>query len=91
MVGGLLYVCMVFFSFFFFIKIPMFMVHLWLPKAHVEAPVSGSMMARALRVTMLSGATASYYNTLLDLLTLVCLTPGTVILCFICVSHQKND
>jgi NADH-ubiquinone oxidoreductase chain 4 len=22
----------------------MFMVHLWLPKAHVEAPVSGSMI-----------------------------------------------
>nr|ALO77595.1 NADH deshydrogenase subunit 4 [Scraptia sp. SCR01] len=28
----------------FFIKIPMFMLHLWLPKAHVEAPVSGSMI-----------------------------------------------
>nr|ALO77656.1 NADH deshydrogenase subunit 4 [Anaspis sp. ANA01] len=28
----------------FFIKIPMFMVHLWLPKAHVEAPVAGSMI-----------------------------------------------
>uniref|UniRef100_A0AAU7LK37 NADH-ubiquinone oxidoreductase chain 4 n=1 Tax=Thalassa montezumae TaxID=3129753 RepID=A0AAU7LK37_9CUCU len=28
----------------FFVKIPMFVVHLWLPKAHVEAPVSGSMI-----------------------------------------------
>nr|APX39239.1 NADH dehydrogenase subunit 4 [Hypocassida subferruginea] len=28
----------------FFVKIPMFMIHLWLPKAHVEAPVSGSMI-----------------------------------------------
>nr|YP_010585999.1 NADH dehydrogenase subunit 4 [Agapetus zniachtl]UZZ43735.1 NADH dehydrogenase subunit 4 [Agapetus zniachtl] len=28
----------------FLVKMPMFMVHLWLPKAHVEAPVSGSMM-----------------------------------------------
>nr|ARH54268.1 NADH dehydrogenase subunit 4 [Curculionidae sp. 1 AH-2016] len=28
----------------FFIKIPMFFIHLWLPKAHVEAPVSGSMI-----------------------------------------------
>nr|WCH54219.1 NADH dehydrogenase subunit 4 [Osphya sp. n.] len=28
----------------FFIKIPMFCVHLWLPKAHVEAPVAGSMI-----------------------------------------------
>jgi len=23
----------------FLVKIPIFMVHLWLPKAHVEAPV----------------------------------------------------
>nr|YP_010158038.1 NADH dehydrogenase subunit 4 [Physosmaragdina nigrifrons]QRG29985.1 NADH dehydrogenase subunit 4 [Physosmaragdina nigrifrons]QUB07158.1 NADH dehydrogenase subunit 4 [Physosmaragdina sp. N56] len=28
----------------FFVKIPMFFIHLWLPKAHVEAPVSGSMI-----------------------------------------------
>nr|QAY81959.1 NADH dehydrogenase subunit 4 [Mimastra sp. REN-2018] len=28
----------------FFVKIPMFLLHLWLPKAHVEAPVSGSMI-----------------------------------------------
>nr|APX39792.1 NADH dehydrogenase subunit 4 [Pachybrachis sp. ReAss_5] len=28
----------------FFVKIPMYFVHLWLPKAHVEAPVSGSMI-----------------------------------------------
>nr|ALO77454.1 NADH deshydrogenase subunit 4 [Dermestidae sp. GENSP01] len=28
----------------FFVKAPMFLVHLWLPKAHVEAPVSGSMI-----------------------------------------------
>nr|AND95961.1 NADH deshydrogenase subunit 4 [Onthophagus carbonarius] len=28
----------------FFVKMPMYLVHLWLPKAHVEAPVSGSMI-----------------------------------------------
>nr|ALO76329.1 NADH deshydrogenase subunit 4 [Brachynopus latus] len=28
----------------FLIKLPMFMFHLWLPKAHVEAPISGSMI-----------------------------------------------
>nr|ARH53995.1 NADH dehydrogenase subunit 4 [Phyllobrotica quadrimaculata] len=28
----------------FFVKIPIFFLHLWLPKAHVEAPVSGSMI-----------------------------------------------
>nr|YP_009691882.1 NADH dehydrogenase subunit 4 [Nortia carinicollis]QEG58675.1 NADH dehydrogenase subunit 4 [Nortia carinicollis] len=35
------YLCMIF---VFLVKIPMFFVHLWLPKAHVEAPVSGSMI-----------------------------------------------
>lgn len=34
-----------FFSIFaFLVKLPAFYVHLWLPKAHVEAPVSGSMI-----------------------------------------------
>nr|YP_010490495.1 NADH dehydrogenase subunit 4 [Paralepas cf. quadrata]UWM12981.1 NADH dehydrogenase subunit 4 [Paralepas cf. quadrata] len=28
----------------FLVKLPVFYLHLWLPKAHVEAPVSGSMM-----------------------------------------------
>nr|QHD47895.1 NADH dehydrogenase subunit 4 [Niponiella limbatella] len=28
----------------FLVKMPMFLVHLWLPSAHVEAPVSGSMI-----------------------------------------------
>nr|WHM50503.1 NADH dehydrogenase subunit 4 [Pseudabris przewalskyi] len=38
---GVFYLCM---NMVFFIKIPLFFVHLWLPKAHVEAPVSGSMI-----------------------------------------------
>nr|UPL65928.1 NADH dehydrogenase subunit 4 [Helopeltis sp.] len=28
----------------FMVKMPMFMLHFWLPKAHVEAPISGSMI-----------------------------------------------
>nr|WMC21021.1 NADH dehydrogenase subunit 4 [Ancistrocheirus sp. 2 FFA-2023] len=28
----------------FLVKLPMFSVHLWLPKAHVEAPIAGSMI-----------------------------------------------
>nr|ARH54437.1 NADH dehydrogenase subunit 4 [Lebia chlorocephala] len=36
-----MYMCMIF---AFLVKMPMYMVHLWLPKAHVEAPVSGSMI-----------------------------------------------
>nr|YP_009498543.1 NADH dehydrogenase subunit 4 [Alpheus hoplocheles]AWK60858.1 NADH dehydrogenase subunit 4 [Alpheus hoplocheles] len=30
--------------FAFVVKLPVFLVHLWLPKAHVEAPVAGSMV-----------------------------------------------
>nr|QNJ33949.1 NADH dehydrogenase subunit 4 [Medetera sp. Qilemoge-2020] len=36
-----LYLVMIF---AFLVKMPMYLVHLWLPKAHVEAPVSGSMI-----------------------------------------------
>nr|QNE85539.1 NADH dehydrogenase subunit 4 [Rivellia syngenesiae] len=38
---NLFYLCMIL---AFLVKMPMFLVHLWLPKAHVEAPVSGSMI-----------------------------------------------
>nr|AST23694.1 NADH dehydrogenase subunit 4 [Lymantria dispar asiatica]AST23798.1 NADH dehydrogenase subunit 4 [Lymantria dispar asiatica] len=37
----ILYLCMIL---AFLVKMPMYFVHLWLPKAHVEAPVSGSMI-----------------------------------------------
>nr|ARH54151.1 NADH dehydrogenase subunit 4 [Bromius obscurus] len=37
----ILYFCM---NMIFMVKVPMFFIHLWLPKAHVEAPVSGSMI-----------------------------------------------
>jgi NADH-ubiquinone oxidoreductase chain 4 len=33
-----------FLFFVFLVKLPVYGVHLWLPKAHVEAPVSGSMV-----------------------------------------------
>nr|YP_010952978.1 NADH dehydrogenase subunit 4 [Empoascanara hongkongica]WMQ52421.1 NADH dehydrogenase subunit 4 [Empoascanara hongkongica] len=33
-----------FMVFAFLVKLPMFMVHFWLPKAHVQAPISGSMI-----------------------------------------------
>nr|ARI44207.1 NADH dehydrogenase subunit 4 [Chamaemyia juncorum] len=38
---NLVYISLIF---AFLVKLPMFLVHLWLPKAHVEAPVSGSMI-----------------------------------------------
>nr|YP_009565386.1 NADH dehydrogenase subunit 4 [Encyrtus infelix]QBA96088.1 NADH dehydrogenase subunit 4 [Encyrtus infelix]QBA96101.1 NADH dehydrogenase subunit 4 [Encyrtus infelix] len=36
----------------FFVKLPLFMVHSWLPKAHVEAPVSGSMILAAVMLKL---------------------------------------
>nr|YP_010963435.1 NADH dehydrogenase subunit 4 [Lefroyothrips lefroyi]WNL54550.1 NADH dehydrogenase subunit 4 [Lefroyothrips lefroyi] len=41
-----------FFIFSFMIKMPMFLVHSWLPKAHVEAPVSGSMILAGVLLKM---------------------------------------
>ena len=38
--SGIFYLC----TFAFIVKLPIFWFHLWLPKAHVEAPVSGSMV-----------------------------------------------
>jgi len=41
LVGGLFYICRVL---GFLIRILNFMAYLWLPRAHVEAPVCGSMI-----------------------------------------------
>nr|ADO60408.2 NADH dehydrogenase subunit 4 [Hydrochus sp. BMNH 840193] len=38
------YLIYMFMNMVFLVKMPMYFVHLWLPKAHVEAPVSGSMI-----------------------------------------------
>jgi NADH-ubiquinone oxidoreductase chain 4 len=38
--------------FAFLVKMPMFMVHLWLPKAHVEAHVSGSIILAGVLLKM---------------------------------------
>nr|YP_011015283.1 NADH dehydrogenase subunit 4 [Athousius wudanganus]UBS91005.1 NADH dehydrogenase subunit 4 [Athousius wudanganus] len=74
----LLYICM---SMVFLVKIPMFFVHLWLPKAHVEAPVSGSMILagimlklggygfiRMIGVFVIVGISVNYFFILISLL-----------------------
>nr|ADP01817.1 NADH dehydrogenase subunit 4 [Solenopsis invicta] len=45
--GGFLMIYMA-----FYIKMPMYAVHIWLPKAHVEAPVYGSMILAGILLKM---------------------------------------
>nr|YP_009364870.1 NADH dehydrogenase subunit 4 [Choroedocus violaceipes]ARJ31482.1 NADH dehydrogenase subunit 4 [Choroedocus violaceipes] len=42
--GSYYFLFYVFMILAFLVKMPMFLVHLWLPSAHVEAPISGSMI-----------------------------------------------
>nr|YP_010631642.1 NADH dehydrogenase subunit 4 [Propomacrus davidi]WBP61420.1 NADH dehydrogenase subunit 4 [Propomacrus davidi] len=89
MVDSLLfYLCM---NAVFFIKMPMYFVHLWLPKAHVEAPVSGSMilagvllklggygLLRLMSVSMIVGVRINYIFVVVSLV-------GGVLVSLICL------
>nr|YP_009740519.1 NADH dehydrogenase subunit 4 [Apalacris nigrogeniculata]QID03455.1 NADH dehydrogenase subunit 4 [Apalacris nigrogeniculata] len=43
-IGSFYFLFYLFMILAFLVKMPMFMFHLWLPSAHVEAPISGSMI-----------------------------------------------
>nr|APX39540.1 NADH dehydrogenase subunit 4 [Chrysolina haemoptera] len=70
----LLYLCM---NMVFFVKIPMYFIHLWLPKAHVEAPISGSMILAGimlklggyglLRLMVLFKVTSLFYSMIFNI------------------------
>nr|YP_007627039.1 NADH dehydrogenase subunit 4 [Lithidiopsis carinatus]AGC22330.1 NADH dehydrogenase subunit 4 [Lithidiopsis carinatus] len=74
----------------FLVKMPMFLVHLWLPSAHVEAPISGSMILagvllklggygifRVMKIISYLGLKFNYFWVALSL-------SGGVIVSFIC-------
>jgi len=75
----------------FLIKMPMFLVHLWLPKAHVEAPTIGSMILAGvtlklgryalLRLSILRTSHTLKYNWLWIAIRLT----GNIVLCFVCL------
>nr|YP_009706256.1 NADH dehydrogenase subunit 4 [Conocephalus maculatus]AIW64927.1 NADH dehydrogenase subunit 4 [Conocephalus maculatus] len=62
--SSLFYLCMIL---AFLVKMPMFMVHLWLPKAHVEAPVSGSMILAGVLLKMGGYGLLRVYSMLISL------------------------
>nr|AII41691.1 NADH dehydrogenase subunit 4 [Petrobiellus sp. 1 JZ-2014] len=80
--------------FAFLVKMPMYLVHLWLPKAHVEAPVSGSMILAGvllklggyglLRVFPIMMILCSLFNFVWVILSLV----GGVLVSYMCLRQS---
>nr|QDH82218.1 NADH dehydrogenase subunit 4 [Parapolybia varia] len=79
------------FLFTFLIKIPMFIFHIWLPKAHVEAPVYGSMILagvllklgsygvlRLIQIFLIDSITYSFYLISWSII-------GSILISFVCL------
>nr|APX39676.1 NADH dehydrogenase subunit 4 [Chaetocnema depressa] len=79
----------------FFVKMPMYMLHLWLPKAHVEAPVSGSMVLAGvmlklggyglLRLMIMFQYFLNFINSIIIMISIM----GAVFVSLICI--QQSD
>lgn len=86
--NSLIYFCLII---AFLVKMPIFFVHLWLPKAHVEAPVSGSIILAGvllklggyglLRVYILIQSLAIKFNIIFYVISLV----GGVLISLVCL------
>nr|YP_001798462.1 NADH dehydrogenase subunit 4 [Trigoniophthalmus alternatus]ABS57560.1 NADH dehydrogenase subunit 4 [Trigoniophthalmus alternatus] len=78
----------------FLVKMPMFLLHLWLPKAHVEAPVAGSMILAGvllklggyglLRVLPFMNKLASFLNIVWIIISLF----GGVVVSLVCLRQS---
>uniref|UniRef100_A0A8K1RS03 NADH-ubiquinone oxidoreductase chain 4 n=1 Tax=Megalotomus costalis TaxID=763254 RepID=A0A8K1RS03_9HEMI len=75
--------------FAFLVKMPMFFLHFWLPKAHVEAPVSGSMILAGVLLKLggygllriFSFLKFNFFNNIFIIISLF----GTLIVGFLCL------
>nr|YP_007627026.1 NADH dehydrogenase subunit 4 [Lentula callani]AGC22317.1 NADH dehydrogenase subunit 4 [Lentula callani] len=89
--GSFYFLFYVFMIMAFLVKMPMFIVHLWLPSAHVEAPISGSMilagvllklggygMFRVMKIISYLGLKFNYFLISLSLF-------GGVLISFMCI------
>jgi len=75
----------------FLVKMPMFLVHLWLPKAHVEAPTVGSMILAGITLKLGSYALLRIFSvrrtfTLkLNWIWIAIRIVGNLLLCIVCL------